>query len=133
MSHERKEKSGAYLDGVERDGFSSSVTGLHETFEVHVEELEDQVELLVCMDNVEQPVRAWMWASVSRVLEEICPLDNVVILELLEETDLADSGGRDALVFSLEPDLLERNNLVGRHVPGLVDHAVGPCAKMMTM
>ena len=51
-------------------------------------------------------------------------LDDVAVLHLLEERDLADGGGGDALVLLLEADLLERDGLVGGPVPGLVHHPV---------
>jgi len=46
------------------------------------------------------------------------------VLHLLEEGDLADGGGRDALVLLLEADLLERDRLVGVAVLALVHHPV---------
>jgi hypothetical protein len=46
------------------------------------------------------------------------------VLHLLEEGDLADGGGRDALVVLLQPDLLERDRLVGVPVLALVHHPV---------
>ena len=50
--------------------------------------------------------------------------DDVVVVHLLEERDLADGGGRDALVLLLEADLLERDRLVGGLVQRLVHHPV---------
>jgi hypothetical protein len=50
--------------------------------------------------------------------------DYVSVLHLLEEGDLADGGGGDALVLLLEADLLERDGLVGVAVLGLVHHPV---------
>jgi hypothetical protein len=46
------------------------------------------------------------------------------VLHLLEEGDLADGGGGDALVLLLEADLLERDRLVGVAVLALVHHPV---------
>jgi hypothetical protein len=46
------------------------------------------------------------------------------VVHLLEERDLADGGGRDALVLLLEADLLERDRLVGGLVQRLVHHPV---------
>ena len=57
-----------------------------------------------------------------------CIPDDVVVVELLEQADLAYSGRRHALVLGLEPDLLERDNLAGRDVARLVDDAVRACA-----
>jgi len=46
------------------------------------------------------------------------------VVHLLEEGDLADGGGGDALVLLLEADLLERDRLVGVEVLALVNHPV---------
>jgi hypothetical protein len=50
--------------------------------------------------------------------------DDVGVVHLLEEGDLADGGGGDALVLLLEADLLERDRLVGDPVQRLVHHPV---------
>lgn len=39
-------------------------------------------------------------------------LYDIIILELLEQTDLPNSGARDAFVFCFEPNLLEGNDFV---------------------
>jgi hypothetical protein len=58
-------RDGVLDDGTERDWAhldeihghaSGSVTLLHETFEVDVQELEDEVELLLGMDDVQEPM-----------------------------------------------------------------------------
>lgn len=82
--------------------------GFHVLLEIEVEELENEVELVaVGVDDVEQA-------------------DNVDILHLLEEGDLADSGAGNALIFGLETNLLERDDAaaVGQ-VSGFVDYAIG--------
>ena len=55
--------------------------------------------------------------------------DDIVVLELLEERDLADGGARHALVLRLEPDLLERDDLVRVDVLGFVHDAVRACRR----
>mmetsp|Transcript_3322 Transcript_3322/g.7218 ORF Transcript_3322/g.7218 Transcript_3322/m.7218 type:complete len:122 (-) Transcript_3322:372-737(-) len=52
------------------------------------------------------------------------------MLELSEETDLAKGGGRDALVFDLQADPLEGNNLVVRAIPRLVNDAIRSLAEV---
>ena len=47
-------------------------------------------------------------------------LDDVAVLHLLEEGDLADGGGGDAIVLLLEAGLLERDGLVGGPLPDLL-------------
>jgi len=55
--------------------------------------------------------------------------DDIVILELLEERDLADGRARHALVLRLEPDLLERDDLVRGDVFRFVHDAVSACVR----
>lgn len=83
---------------------------LHVFLEIKVEELEDEVELVaVGVDNVEET-------------------DNVWVVHLLEEGNLADGGGWDTLIFGLETDLLESDNAsVVEEIAGLVDDTVGSC------
>ena len=47
----------ANLDNLQRDGRACGVSVLHVSFEVHVEKLEDEVELRVCVDNLEESAR----------------------------------------------------------------------------
>jgi hypothetical protein len=49
------ERDWAHLDEIHGHA-SRSVALLHETFEVDVQELEDEVELLLCMDDVQEPI-----------------------------------------------------------------------------
>lgn len=92
------------------------------------------------MYDVEQPAEPWrlnpretdQHVRAERgergiVLEPRCIPDDVLILELLEKTNLANGSAGDAFVFGLESNLLERNDLVCGDVPSLVDDAVGTC------
>jgi hypothetical protein len=84
---------------------------LHVLLQVQVQVLEDEVELVaVGVDDVEQA-------------------DDVRVVHFLEQRNLANGGGRDALILSLETDLLQRNNaLVGSaQVESLVDDTVRTC------
>jgi hypothetical protein len=68
---------------------------LHVFLQIAVKILKDQVELVtVGVDNVEQ-------------------LNDVGILHLLEQGDLADGSARNAFIFSLETDLLQGDDTVG--------------------
>jgi hypothetical protein len=81
---------------------------LHVLLQVAVKELEDEVQLVaVGVHDVEQA-------------------DNVRVVHLLEERDFADRRRRDALIFGLEADLLERDDalVLGREVLGLVDDSI---------
>ena len=71
--------------------------------------------MTVGMDNVEQS-------------------HNVGITHLLEEGNLADGGGGNALILGLKTNLLERDNsaIVGK-VSRLVDNTVGTCIKRECM
>lgn len=53
--------------------------------------------------------------------------NNIVVLELLEERDLADGGAWHALVLRFESDLLERDDLVRCDVFRLVHDTVRAC------
>jgi hypothetical protein len=52
--------------------------------------------------------------------------DDVRVVHLLEEGDLADGGGGDALIFGFKTDLLEGDNalVLGGEVARLVDNSV---------
>lgn len=68
--------------------------GLHVLLEVEIEEFEDEVQLVaIGVDDVEQA-------------------DDVGISHLLEQGDLSDGRGRDALVLSLEANFLQGDDSV---------------------
>lgn len=52
------------------------------------------------------------------------------MLKLLEERDLSDGGGGDALIVVVKADALDGDDLVGVLVAGLVDDAVGALANL---
>ena len=94
------------------------------------------------MDDVQQPVTTTKkkLREKSKFDQRIRPIhqrgfgwgrshapDDIVILELLEERDLADGRARHALVLRLEPDLLERDDLVRRDIFRFVHDAVRAC------
>lgn len=84
---------------------------LHVFLQIHVQVLEDQVELVaVGVNNVEQAHNVW-------------------VIHFFEERDLADGGGRDTLILGLETNLLERDNALVRsaQVDGFVDDTVCAC------
>lgn len=58
--------------------------------------------------------------------------DDVVVLEFLEQADLANGSAWDAFVFRFEPYFLECDDLVGGHIPRLVDDAVRSCEREKT-
>lgn len=81
---------------------------LHVLLQVEVEELEDEVELVaVGVYDVEQA-------------------DDVGVVHLLEQRDLANGSRGDALIFGFEADLLERDDalVLCCEVAGLVDNSV---------
>ncbi len=53
--------------------------------------------------------------------------DNVVAVQLLEQTDFPDSGAGNALVFAFEADLLHRHDSVRLVVARLVYDTICPC------
>lgn len=50
--------------------------------------------------------------------------DNVVVLELLQQTDFPDCRTRHAFVFGFQSNLLEGDNPVRIDIPSLVDNAI---------
>ena len=54
-------------------------------------------------------------------------LDDVLILKLLQQADLANGRARHAFIFRFESDLFERDDVARLDVAGLVDDPVGAC------
>ena len=65
-------------------------------------------------------------ARVNDVLER----DDVRVLQLAQQRDLPDRRAGNALVLCLETHFLERDDLAGAAVLGLVDDAVGALAEL---
>lgn len=82
-----------------------TVNGLHVLLQVLVEELEDKVEFSILLDTV---------------LER----DDVVVCKFPQQTDLPECSGGDALIFDLEADPLEGDDLIRVTVECLVDDTV---------
>lgn len=53
------------------------------------------------------------------------------MLDALEEGNLADSSGRDAIVFLLKSDLLEGHKVASDQVFALVDHTVSAFSELL--
>jgi hypothetical protein len=87
---------------------------LHVLLQVEVHELEDQIQLV--------PVG----------VHDVKQTQHVRVVHLLEQADLADRSRRDALIFGLETDLLQRDDaVVGRaEVARLVHDSVGALADL---
>ena len=99
------------LDEAEREA-ALALIQLHVLLEVLVEELEDEKELVVLVYDVEQ-------------------LDDVEVVELLEQRDLAYGRARHAVRLRVEADALERDHGAARVVLGLVHHAVRALADLL--
>lgn len=63
-----------HLDDVRGDGASGLVAVLHVAFEIHVEEFEDQIELLIRMHDIEEP--AWQENKAWSVIERSKPISD---------------------------------------------------------
>lgn len=58
-------------------------------------------------------------------MDDVQQLDNVGVLHFLEKRDFADGGAGNALIFSLQSDLLQSDNSVWMvQLAGLVDDTV---------
>ena len=55
------------------------------------------------------------------------------MLELLEQSDLSDSRGRDAFILRLEANLLKRVDLIRVRVTRLIDNTVSPLANHLNL
>ena len=87
---------------------------LHVLLEVHGEELEDQVELVLLHEHVHER-------------------DDVGMLKLAQQRDLAYGRARHALLVVLQADFLERHQLIGDLVLALVDDAVRALADLLDL
>lgn len=86
---------------------------LHVFLQVEIKEFEDKVQFVtVCMNDVEQ-------------------LDDVRVLHLLQERDLADGGTRDALIFGFETNFLQSDDTIGMiEFASFVDNTVGSYSRL---
>lgn len=89
---------------------------LHVLLQIQVEELEDEVEL------------------VAVGVHDVQKADDVGVVHLLEERDLADGGRGDALIFGFQTDLFERDDalVLCCEIAGLVDNSVGSWARLVS-
>lgn len=72
------------------------------------------------------------FAAFGRVGSATEPVpDDVLVLELLQQRYLPNRGGRHALLLLLQPDALERHDLVRDAVAGLIHHPVRPLADLL--
>lgn len=99
------------LDQIEGHAILVGVQ-LHVLLEVQVEVLEDKEELVVGVDDVQQ-------------------LDDIQVVELLEQRDLANGRARHSVRLRVQPDALQGHHLARRVVLGLVDHAVHALANLL--
>ena len=85
---------------------------LHVLFQIELEVLEDQVELVLAVDNFLQ-------------------LDNVGMAQALEETNLSDGGGGHTIVFLLQSNLLKCDYLARYQIAALVNNTVGALSQFL--
>ena len=79
---------------------------------IFIKKFEDQIQLMVVLLHVTQA-------------------DDIGVLQLLEERDLAERRARDALVLALEFDLFERRDLAGLLVRRDVHLTEGALAELL--
>ena len=53
--------------------------------------------------------------------------NNIIIVELLQQTDLTNGCAGHAFVFRFQPYLLQCYNLVVCHIASFIHNAIGPC------
>lgn len=116
-----------YLDhvGTETVLFTN---GIHILFQIHIKELEYEVELCFGMHNIQQPIflSVFLSSCSCSCLENV--LYNVVVLaQLFQQTDFSDRCAWHTFIFRFKANLLEGDNVARVDVFGLVHHTIGPC------
>lgn len=101
------------LDHVRRHA-PSSVVAVHVLLEVVLEVLEDEVKLVLAVNDIHQ-------------------LDNIGVLELLEQGDLANGSRGNALILGIKPDLLQGDDGLRLLVAGLVHDTVCALANLFNL
>jgi len=87
---------------------------VHVLFQVFVEELKDEVKLVLGVHNFVKPDNGW-------------------VVKFLQQGNLSDGSGWDTFIFSLNLDLLQRNDGARASVNCLVDGTVGAFAKLFNL
>jgi hypothetical protein len=88
-------------EGLDEEHWELLVVAVDDLFEVGVEVLEDERQLVIRVDDFEEG-------------------DDVWVAELLQEGDFADGGGGNTLITGLETNPLESDGDAGASVAGLI-------------
>ena len=98
---------------------------LHVFLQVILQPLKDEVQLVLREKHLLQ--------SVVRLKFILHLLDNVRMLEVLQQGDLADGRRRHTVVLPLQSDSLDRDDFIGQSVDCLVDDTVRALAEAFTL
>lgn len=101
------------------------------TGEVMIHILENHVNaplVLVTIDWLPLLVPLWAWGG-----DNLLELDDVLVVKLLQDLDLAYGSDRETLALVVHADLLERDNLVGAHLLRHVHLPVGTLADLLEL
>lgn len=91
-----------------------AAAGIDVFFEILIEVLKDEGELLFGVYDVVEP-------------------DNIWVLELFEQGDFADGRAWHSFVLTLQTDALQRDDLIGLTVLGLVHDTIGSFAELVDL
>jgi len=99
--------------------------------EVMIHILKDHVNaplVLVTIDWLPLLISLWAWGR-----DNLLELDDVLVVKLLQDLDLAYGSNREALPLVVHADLLERNDLVGARLLRHVHLPIGALADLLEL
>jgi len=99
--------------------------------EIMVHILENHVNaplVLVTVNWLPLLVPLWAWGG-----DDLLELDNVLVVKLLQDLDLAYGGDREPFALVVHADLLERDDLVGARLLRHVHLPVGALADLLEL
>lgn len=119
-----------YLDHVKTETFIFT-NGIHILFQIHIKELEHEVELCFRMHNIQQSKHfnvSDFFFFCTKVLLACDSLDNVVVLvQLFQQTDFSDRGAWHTFIFCFKTNPLEGDNVARIEIFGLEHDAIRTC------
>jgi len=104
---------------------------ISKTSEVMIHILEDHVNaplVLVTIDLLPLLISLWAWGG-----DNLLELDDVLVVKLLQDLDLAYSSNWEAFPLVVHSDLLKRHDLVGARLLGHVDLPIGALADLLEL
>jgi hypothetical protein len=95
---------------LDQDGREQSIAGFHVLFQILVKEFKDEVKLAILLDAIFQ-------------------LDDVLMFEFPQQTNLTKSSRRNTFVFHLQTNALQSDNFIGVAILRFVNYSVCSLSK----